>query len=476
MLQAGHITDYLKRHADQSPAKLALVCEDESLSFEELYERVVAASEFLAPKLKSDEQQIVALLMPNTWECVVSYLAVIHAGHIAMPVDVIYKPLEIGAVLHQIPPALVISDSKNIPRIQHIDAPIINADSLPLKSAQQDREYLRQPADTQIASLLFTSGTTGNPKAVPYTHANHIWNIKVCSEVWDWTQNDSLLISLRLSHMHGLVMGLSGALYHGNTLYLQDGFSVEKTLELLASGKISFFTHASLAYYKLLEAKGRYDLSKVRICVSGAAPLPPAIWHRFKKRFGVEIVETYGTTETGRIAANTLTERKLGSPGRPLPEVGIKIDTTGEVLVKSPGLFPGYYKNSDATRKSLTADGYWRTGDLGELSGGQVVLKGRTQERIRKQGYTISPRDIEWALHNNPRIKEILVMGVQNHSEPSDKIVYFLTGNITKEELNKFSKDNLPSVWRPDEVFILDKLPRNRSGKPELSKLREMLT
>jgi acyl-coenzyme A synthetase/AMP-(fatty) acid ligase len=271
-------------------------------------------------------------------------------------------------------------------------------------------------------------------------------------------------------------MSISGSTYHANTVYLHRWFDAKKTLEALAGGEISFFTHAASAFVKLAQTPGEYDLSNVRLCVSGAAPLPPAVWQEFKDRFGLDIRETYGSSETGRIAANRVKEPVMhGSPGRALPGVGLKLSPDNEVLVRSPGVFPGYYQNQAATAAARTADGYWKTGDIAELKDGYIFLKGRKQERIRRFGYTISPRDVEWAMHKHPAIDDIYVMGRQRSGEPDDELVYLVVTDIDDGEINRFCKQNLLFAWRPDRIVHLDELPRTRSGKTRIGALEAML-
>lgn len=455
---------------------MAIVSAGKSLSWLELKELTDLAAANISALAGNKHQQIVALLFPNSWQYVVAYLGTLQAGHIAMPLDVIYKPLEIEAILNQISVKLVIADKANLGRLPE-DSRGLNFEDLLVKPSLVDKSYLRLPADQQLASLVFTSGTTGRPKAAPYTHANHIWNIEACSGVWQWSHNDSLLVSLRLSHWYGLVMCLSGVLYHGNTMYLQERFEPEATLRALSSGQGTIFTHVAGTFTKLLEVKNyqEYDLSGVRLLISGGAPLPPASWHEIKNRFGHEVLEVYGSSESGRIASNLLNERIPGSPGRPLPDVDVAFSSSGEVLVKSPGIFPGYYKNSALTKARLTNDGYWRTGDLGELQNGRIILKGRTQERIRRQSYTISPRDIEWALHSVPDITDAFVMGVQRPESNDDDLVYFLVTDLSQQAIMDFCKQSMPSIWRPNRLIILDHIPRTINGKPELPRLKAML-
>jgi len=438
-----------------------------------LWQKVESASRLVSKKLGADEQKVVGLLLPNSIDFVISYLAIVHAGHIALPLDLSFKRLELEAIAHQMSPELIITDNVYKSCLSNNPTRLIMVDEL-FDYNRLTGELLRISPEKQIASLTFTSGTTGVPKAAPYTHANHIWNIKTCSEVWNWTPKDTLLISLPLSHWYGIVMGLSGALYHGNTLYLQDWFDAKKTLKLLASGKISFFTHVSSVYGKLLQMEGDYDLSKLRLCVSGASPLSPVVWQKFKDRFGVEITECYGSSETGRIAGNTMSSRVPGSPGRVLPGVKLKLDSLGNVLVKSPGIFPGYFNNNQATLEGLTDDGYWKTSDIGELDNGQLYLRGRKQEIIKKSGYTISPRDVEWAIYHCPDIDEVHIVGIQDSNQPNDKIVCFIVGNISKNELQAYCRANLPHAWRPDKIVVIKEIPCVRSGKPQLVALKNM--
>jgi malonyl-CoA/methylmalonyl-CoA synthetase len=465
----------LRRNADEKADKPAVIFEDSQITWGELWRAIQRPSRYISRTLGSDRQEIIDILFSNSIDFIIAYLAVIHSGHIALPLDPAYKSLELDNMIDQVKPRFIITDEEYRAKLsqKHQKSAVLLDEMI---TQEETTSPLRLPADKQTASLTFTSGTTGKPKAVPNTHANHIWNIKACSQVWDWNETDTLLVSLPLSHMHGIVICLSGAIYHGNTMYLHRWFDEDVTLKALASGKISFFTHAASAYVQLVAVENRdYDLSKVRLCISGAAPLPPAVWQDFKDRYGIEILETYGSSETGRIAGNRLHERVLGSPGRPMPGVELRLSDQGEVEVRSPGVFPGYFNNPEATEASMTSDGFWRTGDIAELKDGYVFLKGRLQERIRRFGYTVSPRDVEWAMQKHSKVKDVYVLGRQVPGEPNDELIYFLAGSITDEEVTDYAKANLMFAWRPDLIVHLDELPRTRSGKVSMGKLKEIL-
>ncbi len=468
-----YITDYLLDNARRFPDKLAIDFEGQQGSWSRLLNEVRALRGYFSQQLGTEKQKVVALLLTNSLEFVKTYLAILDSGHMVMPLDPAYKKLELDSIIQQVKPAMLITSARYR---QQISQPpqVIMVDKIPI--IESSAKPLRIGSERQVASLTFTSGTSGRPKVVPNTHANHIWNIRACSEVWRWSETDRLLICLPLSHMHGLVIGLSGAIYHGNSLYLkQQAFRPQEVLDELASGRISMFTHVPLGYAKLLEVDRTVDLSSVRVLISGAAPLPPAIWQEFKKRFNVEIVETYGTSETGRIAGNRLDKKVLGSPGPPLPGVEVKLSKDAELLVKSPGVFPGYYKNPVATKNSWAAGGYWRTGDMVELRDGNIFLKGRLQERIRRFGYTVSPRDVEWALLKNPEIKDIYVMGRQTPDRPNDELTYFIVTGLSDQAIAEYCKANLLFAWRPDRVIRLEELPRTSTGKTSLPKLRKLM-
>lgn len=474
-IKPTHITDYLERNASQYGQKAAVIFEGKEQSWQELWQKVQAGARSISDRLAAKEQQAVAVFLPNSIEFIEAYLSIIHSGHMALPLDPAFKSLELNAILDQISPKLLVTNSEYVQKLspEHQNDAIFASD---LSEKTGAADFIRQEADMQVASLTFTSGTTGKPKTVTYTHANHIWNIEVCSRAWDWTHADTLLVNVPLGHFNGVVMALSGAIYHGNTIYLHRWFDGQATLEALASGQVTMYNQSASAYVKLAAMpKADFDLSKVRLCTSGAAALPPAVWQELKNRYNMEILETYGSSETGRIAGNNLDERVLGSPGRPFPGVEVRLNKNGELEVRSGGVFPGYYKNPSATRQSLTDDGFWRTGDMAEIKDGYIYLKGRVQERIRRFGYTISPRDVEWALHKHPQIKDVLVMGFQNADKPDDDLVYFIVSDLPDDKIMDYAKQNLLFAWRPDKIIHLDDLPRTPSGKVRIGKLKEMV-
>jgi len=478
-LKLNYITDFLEYNAVNYANKPAVVYEEETINWKLLRDSVNLGAKIIASKIDNSKQQIVGLLLSNSPEFIIAYLSIIHAGHIAMPLDPNFKHLEAQNVIDQMLPVVVITDSKHADYL--INTEIMNVDDLSDENNKNlTSNFLRINPEKQVVSMLFTSGTTGNPKATPYTHANHIWNINAVSDLWQWVHDDTLLISLPLSHWHGLCVGLTGSLVHGNTIYLQERFDAEDTLNALQSGKISLFMHVPIAYSRLIEhnPSKKYDISKVRLCISGSSFLPPAMWHQFKDRFNQEILERYGASEMGFLTSNSLDSRVAGSVGKPLKDVTIKIQDSGEIAMHSPGLFPGYWNNEEATREHFTKEGLWLSGDIAVIDeDGNVHLKGRVQEKMKKFGYTVYPRDVEWAIMRIPGVKEAAVMSIQKQDQLSDDFIYFVVGDVDEKTIIDFSKSDMPNFWRPDKVILLDAIPRmGRANKPDLNKLRELAT
>lgn len=474
MTNPTHITDYLAHTAQEYGDKPAFVCKDRTLSWQELDREASDMARAILSEVSAQEQQVVGVLLVNSWQFLVTYLGILRAGHMVLPLDPSFKKLENETITEQVKPVLTVTSDAFVSELPDDFKIMLFNDTAPTGDADVSTA-IRMSAEEQIATLLFTSGTTGKPKVTAYTHANHMWNIDAVAELWKWTSDDTMLLSLPLSHWHGLVMGVAGAIHRGNTVYLHERFDAAATVKALTSGDITLFMHVPIAYFKLVEYAGdnTFDISSVRLCVSGSSYLPPAIWRGFEASFGQQILERYGSSETGLIASNTLEVRHPGVVGRVLPGVEVRVEDDGQLAMHSPGRFLGYFRNPEATEKNFTTDGLWLTGDIGEFNDdGELRLKGRIQEKIKKLGYTVFPRDVEWALMQNPAVHDVVVIGLQEPDSLSDTMVYFVVSDLSEAEVTAYCKKNLPGAWRPDRIIKLTEMPKTRSGKPKLRELR----
>jgi malonyl-CoA/methylmalonyl-CoA synthetase len=239
--------------------------------------------------------------------------------------------------------------------------------------------------------------------------------------------------------------------------------------------------HVPVAFQKLVDYAPweSINLTKVRLFVSGSSYCPPSLWKKFHSRYNAKILERYGSSETGIICSNLYEQRIPGCAGKPLP--GVKMEflggkIKGEIAVKSPGIFLGYYMNNKANEEKFTKDGFVKTGDIGVLKNGRIYLRGRIQEKIKKSGYTIYPRDVEWVINRNPKIIDSYVLGKQTKSV-NDEIIYFICKKkITKKGIMRYCEKNMPKYWLPDKVIFLKEIPRTRSGKPKITTLLQTVT
>ncbi|HKC26160.1 MAG TPA: AMP-binding protein, partial [Thermoanaerobaculia bacterium] len=332
----------------------------------------------------------VALAMGSRPEFLESYLAVLRAGAAAVPVNPRAAPAEMEHVLADSGAKLVLAD---VERAEAIGA---LASYRRILTIEDDPDREPPPADAaalpegrprpeDLALVLYTSGTTGKSKGAMLTHANLVANIEAIAEAWAWTEADELLLALPLFHMHGLGVGLNGTILTGSTLDLWPRFDAADVLARIATGRPTLFFGVPTMYSRFLQEAARAPAraGRVRLWVSGSAPLPAESLLAFERAFGARILERYGMSETGMLLGNPLAgPRKPGSVGVPFRGVELKIEgETGELLLKGPNVFKGYAGNEAATRAAFTDDGWFKTGDLGHRDeDGFVFLTGRAKE------------------------------------------------------------------------------------------------
>jgi acyl-coenzyme A synthetase/AMP-(fatty) acid ligase len=222
------------------------------------------------------------------------------------------------------------------------------------------------------------------------------------------------------------------------------------------------------------DAEKTYMFKNIRLCASGSSILLPSVKHEFENKFDVKIIDRYGTTETGSIASNTLSQSTPRKYGHILPGVKIREEVSGEIAITSPGVFPGYFRNSEATDDRLTDDGWWLTGDIGTFKNGILSLKGRIDDRIIKNGYTIYAPDVEWALLQNSDVKEAKIINIKKGADQNDQVVCFYAGDLSPNEVISYANKCLPHSWRPDMVIEIEEVPKNLTGKPAIARLREL--
>jgi malonyl-CoA/methylmalonyl-CoA synthetase len=321
--------------------------------------------------------------------------------------------------------------------------------------------------------LCYTSGTTGSPKGALLTHGNVLASPEALRIAWRWSPDDRLVLALPLFHMHGLGVGLHGSLLAGASIVLQPRFDADAVLDAARAERATLFFGVPTMYERLARSPRVSELSRLRLCVSGSAPLPADLHTVLATEGGVRVLERYGLTETVMNASNPHDgERRAGTVGFALPGVELRLGDGDEILVRGPNVFPGYWEQPEATRAAFV-DGWFATGDVGAFDDdGYLRIVGRTKELIISGGFNVYPREVEDVLRGFPGVVDVAVVGT-----PSDEWGEVVTavvvgdGIVDTDALLEYAAGELAPYKRPRTVRFVDELPRNALGKVLRSEL-----
>ena len=418
----------------------------------------------------------IALYAANSLDWVNAYLGVQRVGGCAVMMNPDYHSAEAEHILHDSEPAAVIADEPRAAIVDKLGLKIIPIEELPMGAPPPN------PALTpeSPAAILYTSGTTGRPKGAVLDQGNFLAQGRGALEVWRWTSRDVLVHALPLFHLHGLGMGLHGTLLSGGSAtlvpFIPEAVVAELTRDDAERGTM-FFGVPSM-YHRLCEwlDENPTDLSHVRVFVCGSAPLPPALFERCRRLLGQAPVERYGITEGGIVVTNPYDgPRQPGRVGYPFPGVEVALGELDEVLLKGGQVFKGYWRNPQETSEAFTPDGFFRTGDVGEIGeDGTLAIRGRIKELIITGGFNVYPREVELVLEAHPAVQEVAVAGVPSDKWGEEVTAYVVpspSARLVESELIAFAHERLASYKCPKRVITLDRLPRNAMGKVQRSLL-----
>jgi malonyl-CoA/methylmalonyl-CoA synthetase len=344
--------------------------------------------------------------------------------------------------------------------------------------------------------MLYTSGTTGRSKGAMLTHGNLLSNAQTLLAWWDWRASDCLVHALPIFHIHGLFVASHCALLSGTPMRWVGHFSAAAVLKQITDTKkprATLFMGVPTMYGRLLQAAELSEdaVQHMRLFVSGSAPLLAPASQAFTQRTGHVILERYGMSETGMLCSNPCRasdgERVPGSVGKPLPGVGVRIvddhglplatDVIGQVEVKGPNVFKGYLGMPEKTAESFTADGWFRTGDMGHIDAkGYVMLSGRAKDLIISGGLNVYPAEIESHIDKLPGVAESAVIGVP-HADFGEGVVAVVVAQpghtLDEASLLAALKASMAGFKVPKRLLVADDLPRNAMGKVQKNLLRE---
>ncbi|MDN6886954.1 AMP-binding protein [Variovorax sp. CAN2819] len=439
----------------------------------------------------------VSVVMPNGLQTLRLLLGAMHGGFRVNPVNLLSQPEQMHYVLSHSDCRLVCVAPEWESRVRGIveafDRPVklivVDPEGDALPGEEEAAADVPPPSPDAVALLMYTSGTTGNPKGVMLTQRNLAANAHAISVEHQLRPSDRVLAVLPLYHINAFTVTMLAPLAHGGSLSMPPKFSAGRFWEQATQTQCSWINVVPTMISYLLEGP-RPPLAQtlsIRFCRSASAALPPEHLRAFEQMFGIGIVETMGLTETAAPSFSNPMDpaaRKLGSVGRASGCMAGVVDarlaavpdgTTGELVIRGPNVMLGYYKNEEATRASFTPDGWLRTGDLGHRDeDGFFFVTGRIKELIIKGGENIAPREIDEALLKHPAVLEAASVGVpdRHYGQEIGVCIVLREGfACTEDELREFSATALGRYKSPSHYRFVQDLPRGPSGKVQRLKL-----
>ncbi len=451
----------------------------------------------------------IAVQVDKSVEALMLFLASLRAGHVFLPLNPAYQSAELAYFVKDAEPAVVVCTPANFGWVSKLAFQmgtryVLSLDdqrggSLLARAAHHSDQHtpvMREPQD--LAAILYTSGTTGRSKGAMLSHANLHSSAECLHNYWGFGSQDVLLHALPIFHVHGLFVAIHAALRSGATMLWHAKFEPLRVLADLAGATV--FMGVPTFYTRLLALPelNPQACAKMRLFISGSAPMLIDTFQQWQQRTGHTVLERYGMSETLMLTSNPYaadqrfagqTERVGGSVGFPLPGVSLRIadaqhqeaalGEVGSIQVKGANVFAGYWRMPDKTAQEFTPDGFFITGDMGTRDAqGYVRIVGRSKDLIISGGLNVYPVEIEEALNQLPGVLESAVVGVPHpdFGEVGCAFVLAQSGAVLDSSALLLAlKDQLANFKVPKQCFVLSELPRNAMGKVQKNLLREMV-
>jgi malonyl-CoA/methylmalonyl-CoA synthetase len=492
-LAAGTLPAAFEATAAAYPDRPALCIAGETIGHGELDTRAARTAGWLRSRDVTRGDRVL-VSGPNSLALVVSYLGVLRAGATVVLANPTYTEAELQHLVDDSGARAAFGTGTALAHLQAIAA---RGSALRLVAAPsaEGADGPALGADTahnaDVALLAYTSGTTGRPKGVPLTHANLLASIRGVMLAWRWQPDDVLVHALPLTHQHGLG-GVHATLLAGSRAVIHTRFDPAALCAAIRAEWATVLFAVPAIYERLVawEAVADADLSSLRLAVSGAAPLSPALAERVAALLGQLPLERYGSTEAGLDVSNPYEgPRRVGTVGLPLPGVELAIvdgtgalvpnGSDGEIVLRGPQVFSGYAGQPEATAAAFYPGGWFRSGDIGRVdpADGYLTITGRAKELIITGGLNVYPREVELALEEQPGIAQAAVVGVPSEQWGEEVVAFVIPrpgAIVTPEDLRGAVRRRLAPYKCPKRVFVVDRFPRNDMGKvrrDELAKL-----
>ncbi|MCK9274560.1 MAG: long-chain-fatty-acid--CoA ligase [Syntrophales bacterium] len=501
-----NIADLSRKEIERFGEHVSLIFEDREITNVEMHKDAARLGNALK-ELGVKRGDRVIIQMPNCPEVVQSFHAVYSIGAVVVPINFLVGDAETAYIYQDTGAETIISSSEFLPKIEicRKEAPavkhviLINEASPAQNAVLSYRELLKKSSeqleiektdDDDLAALIYTAGTTGNPKGVMHTHGSLYSNAKMQLDTVELSPGIVTVSVLPLCHSYGIASMNYGALLGGGKTVLLQSFDLEKVFAAIEKYKAEGMAAVPTMYiYMLLSPQLlNYDIRSMKFWTCGSAPLTLDTWNNFKEKFGFEISEGWGLTEAGaNNSVNPLQgKKKVGSIGLPMKGTTMKIidfsgnelpdGEEGEIIISGPMLMKGYW-NKPAETAEVLKDGWLYTGDIGYRDEeGYFFITGRKKDIIIKGGENIAPKEIEEVLFAHPKVSEAAVIGIKDEifGENIKAFVVLMPGEKAQpEELIAHCAAKLNKFKLPKEVEFIDALPKNLVGKVLKKELRE---
>jgi malonyl-CoA/methylmalonyl-CoA synthetase len=495
-LSEGTLPGAFHQVAARDPGRTALTIGGETVTHGELDDLVARVGGWLRGR-GVDPGDRVVLCGGNTLNFVVGYLGILRAGAVVVLAGPTLTEHELRHLVDNSGATCALAQDPALEKLSSIlgdDGLVValesgeSASETSLRRAISDGEPLGpQDADGDDAALLaYTSGTTGQPKGVPLSHANLLSSIRAAMWSWRWAPEDVLVHALPLSHQHGLG-GLHATLLSGSRAIVQDGFDPGAFCGAVESEKATIIFAVPAIYERLVEWEGEADFSSLRLAISGSAALSPALARKVSALLGQDVLERYGSTESGLSVSNPYDgPRRPGFVGLSLPgtelsvvdDAGRRLEPgeDGEIVLRGPQVFSGYMDLPEATRESFYAGGWFRTGDIGRVDpdDGYLTVTGRSKELIISGGLNVYPREVELVLEDHPAVERAAVVGAPSERWGEEVVAFVVPGGgdgVDKEALADHVRERLSAYKCPKRFIEIGELPRDDLGKVQRDEL-----
>jgi len=430
----------------------------------------------------------IAVQVEKSPQAVALYLACLRGGFVYLPLNAAYRDDELEYFIADAQPSVVIGDPASaqiadvtarckVPSFLTLDA-AGKGSLMERANGAADHPIAEQHA-SDVAAILYSSGTTGQPKGVMLSHGNLSSNALTLHKLWQFRPDDVLLHALPIFHTHGLFVALNTTLLNGTAMLFHPKFNAEDVIADLP--RASVMMGVPTFYVRLLKSPAfTADVCKsMRLFISGSAPLLEETFTEFQRRSGHAILERYGMTEAGMItSARPDQPRRANTVGWPLPDVTLRLgkrdDEAGEIEIKGPNVFTGYWRKPDKTAQDFTPDGFFKTGDLARIApDGMLSIVGRAKDMMISGGFNVYPKEVETLIDALPGVEESAVVGMP-HPDFGEAGLAVITGKADPATVMAALKDKLANYKIPKLIVTADALPRNAMGKVQKKELRRI--